>query len=85
MYNWIPQADEMDPQRPGYSVEGGAGDPLMTIPRFWDTDAYYRLDEVRLTGKDAAAKAEETKAAELAYYETICKSKTGEIPAQAPQ
>jgi hypothetical protein len=85
MYNWIPQADELDPQRPGYTPEGSAGDPLMTIPRFWDTDAYYRLDEVRLTGNDAAAKAEETKGAELAYYNTVCKSKTGEIPALGAQ
>jgi hypothetical protein len=85
MYNWIPQADEMDPQRPGYTPEGFAGDPLMTIPRFWDTDAYYRLDEVRLTGNTAAAKAAETKDTELAYYNTVCKSKTGEIPALAAQ
>jgi hypothetical protein len=85
MYNWIPQADEADPQRPGYAVEGGAGDPLMTIPRFWDTDAYYRLDEVRLTGKDAAVKATETKETELAYYDIVCKSKTGEIPTTAVQ
>jgi hypothetical protein len=85
MYNWIPLADEMDPQRPGYTPEGFAGDPLMTIPRYWDTDAYYRLDEVRLTGKDAAAQAELTKETELTYYNMVCKSTTGEIPALAAQ
>ncbi|BCY18584.1 MAG: polysaccharide deacetylase family protein [Chloroflexi bacterium] len=85
MYNWIPLADEMDPQRPGYTPEGFAGDPLMTIPRYWDTDAYYRLDEVRLTGNDAAAKALETRADELAYYDIVCKSKTGEIPTAIAQ
>lgn len=85
MYNWIPQADEYDPQRPGYAVEGEAGDPLMTIPRFWDSDAYYRLDEVRLTGKTAAAKALETKEQEMLYYDLVCKPIHGEIPAPAAE
>ncbi|WP_160316751.1 polysaccharide deacetylase family protein [Leptolinea tardivitalis] len=85
MYNWIPQADEVDLQRPGYAPEGPAGDPMMTLPRFWDTDAYYRLDEVRLTGKEAAAAAEQSKASELAYYDIVCKAKTGEIPTLAAQ
>ena len=83
MYNWIPLADEFDTTRPGYTPEGSAGDPMMTIPRFWDTDAYYRLDEVRLTGNVASAQAAETKAAELAYYDLVCKAKTGEIPQAA--
>jgi hypothetical protein len=85
MYNWIPQSDENDPQRPGYMPEGFAGDPLMTIPRFWDTDAYYRMDEVRLTGKGAAAAAEASKADELSYYDIVCKPKLGEIPAVTTQ
>jgi hypothetical protein len=85
MYNWIPLANELDPQRPGYAAEGGAGDPLMTIPRFWDSDAYYRLDEVRLTGKEAAVAAGETKAQELQYYDIVCKSKLGEIPTPTAQ
>ena len=85
MYNWIPQADEIDPQRPGYAPEGGAGDPMMTIPRFWDSDAYYRMDEVRLTGKEAAVAAEQTKAQELQYYDIVCKSKLGEIPTPTAQ
>jgi hypothetical protein len=84
MYNWIPLADQLDPQRPGYAPEGAAGDPLMTIPRFWDSDANNRLDEVRLTGKDAAAAAEVTKADELAYYDIVCKPKSGEIPTLIP-
>jgi hypothetical protein len=65
--------------------EGFAEDPLMTLPRYWDTDAYYRLDEVRLTGKGAAAAAELTKADELAYYDIVCKSKLGEIPSLPAQ
>lgn len=83
MYNWIPLADELDPQRPGYAPEAAAGDPLMTIPRFWDSDAYYRLDEVRLTGKEAASAAEAAKGNELAYYDIVCKPKLGEIPTLA--
>ncbi|MEI8132841.1 MAG: polysaccharide deacetylase family protein, partial [Leptolinea sp.] len=85
MYNWIPQADVTDALRPGYAPEGGAADPLMTLPRFWDTDAYYRLDEVRLTGKAAATASELSKADELAYYDIVCKPKLGEIPALIAQ
>ncbi len=81
MYNWIPLADQLDPQRPGYAPEGSAGDPLMTIPRYWDSDAYYRLDEVRLTGKEAANTAYANKAVELSYYDIVCKPKLGPIPA----
>lgn len=85
MYNWIPQANEVDPQRPGYMPEGFAEDPLMTLPRFWSPDAYYRIDEVRLTGNAAAKAAELTKADELAYYDIVCKPKLGEIPAKATE
>lgn len=85
MYNWIPLADQLDPQRPGYAPEGSAGDPLMTIPRYWDSDAYYRLDEVRLTGKEAANTAAANMAVELSYYDIVCKPKLGPIPTLSTQ
>jgi len=80
MYNWVPQSDQMDPGRPVYLPEGPAGDPLMTLPRYWDTDVRAHLDEVRTIGKDAAAYAEENKAIELEYYDIMCAPKLGPIP-----
>ncbi|MGE5463361.1 MAG: hypothetical protein ACM3PS_08395, partial [Syntrophothermus sp.] len=80
MYNWIPQADQIDPARPVYLAEGPAGDPLMTLPRYWDTDVRAHLDEVRSIGKDAAAYAEQNKATELEYYDILCAQKLGPIP-----
>jgi len=80
MYNWIPQADQKDPARPSFLAEGSIGDPLMTLPRYWDTDARSHLDTVRNIGKDAAAFAEQNKATELEYYDIICTPTLGAIP-----
>ena len=80
MYNWVPQADQQDSGRPSYIPEGPAGDPLMTLPRYWDTDVRTHLDEVRTIGKDAAAYAEQNKAAELEYYSIMCAPIYGVIP-----
>jgi hypothetical protein len=38
------------------------------------------LDQVRLTGKDAAAYAEQNKEIELEYYEIVCAPEYGPIP-----
>lgn len=80
MYNWVPQADAADPGRPAYLPEGPAGDPLMTLPRYWDTDVRAHLDIVRNIGKDAAAYAEQNKATELEYYDIMCAPTLGKIP-----
>jgi len=80
MFNWIPLSDQVDPSRPSYIPESGIGDPLMVLPRYWDTDASLHIDEVRQMGKEAAAQAELTKAAELEYYKIVCKPITGDIP-----
>jgi peptidoglycan/xylan/chitin deacetylase (PgdA/CDA1 family) len=82
MFNWVPQADAAD-GRP-YIPEGPTGDPLMTLPRYWNTTALYELDNVRIIGKEAAEQAELNKAVELQYYEIMCKPLIGEIPAPAP-
>jgi peptidoglycan/xylan/chitin deacetylase (PgdA/CDA1 family) len=84
MFNWIPQNDVGDMARPSYLPEGPAEDPLMTLPRYWDTDATNQIDNVRIIGKEAATQAEETKAAELQYYDVMCKPVTGEIPTLTP-
>ena len=80
MYNWIPQADASDSARPAYIPEGPAGDPLMTLPRYWDTDVRSHLDDIRTIGKAAAAYAEQNKATELEYYSIMCASTLGPIP-----
>jgi hypothetical protein len=80
MYNWIPQADQVDPGRPSYLAEGPAGDPLMTLPRYWDTDVRAHLDEVRTIGETAAAYAQQNKATELEYYNIMCAPTLGAMP-----
>jgi hypothetical protein len=80
MYNWVPQADQKDPGRPAYIPEGPAGDPLMTLPRYWDTDVRGRLDTVRNIGNDATAYAAQNKTTELEYYDIMCAPTLGPIP-----
>jgi hypothetical protein len=84
MYNWIPLSDKLDTMRPSYLPEGAINDPLMVLPRFWDTDADSHIDYVRLTGKEAAAYAEQNKANELTYYDILCAPTLGPIPTAAP-
>jgi hypothetical protein len=84
MFNWIPQGDTVDEGRPSYIPEGPVGDPLMTLPRYWDTDIRSHIDEVRQIGKDAATQAQQDRATELEYYDIVCKPVLGPIPTQAP-
>jgi hypothetical protein len=82
MFNWIPLADQATGQ---YDIaEGPVGDPLMTLPRYWDTDAGSKLDEIRILGNEAAAYAEQNKAVELEYYDIVCAPTLGPIPTVAP-
>jgi hypothetical protein len=80
MYNWIPQADEVDPERPSYIPEGPVNDPLMTLPRYSPDQVIDSIDSVRIIGKDAAAYMQSNKAVELEYYETVCRETYGPIP-----
>jgi peptidoglycan/xylan/chitin deacetylase (PgdA/CDA1 family) len=84
MFNWIPQAASLSPDHPFWLPEVPAGDPLMTLPRYWSIDAAYRIDDVIGIGKAAEAAAAETREDELLYYDIACKSKTGPIPTSAP-
>ncbi len=81
MFNWVPLADQVDPQRPYSIPEGPVNDPLMVLPRYWDTDARAHLDTVIQIGKQAMAYAEQNKAAELEYYDIVCAPTYGPIPA----
>jgi hypothetical protein len=80
MYNWIPQADNINPSNPVAIPETPAGNPLMTIPRYWDTDARNKLDDVRQISAQAAQYAEQNKATELEYYDIVCVPSYGAIP-----
>ena len=85
MYNWVPLTDKADPNRPSYIPEGQVENPLMVLPRYWDSEAAANIDTVRLLGKAAAAAAAQSKTAELDYYDIVCKPTTGELPTPAPQ
>lgn len=80
LFNWVPLTDQTDPQRPSYIAEGPVNDPLLTLPRYWDTDARDHLDAVRQIGNAAAAYAEQNKATELEYYDIVCAPTYGAIP-----
>jgi hypothetical protein len=80
MYNWIPQADTVNPSNPIAIPETPAGNPLMTIPRYWDTDARNKLDDIRQISDQAAQYAEQNKAIELEYYDIVCAPTYGPIP-----
>ena len=80
MFNWVPQADQVDPQRPLLIPEGPASDPLMTLPRTWDVDAQQHLGAFVAIGNAAAAYAQQNKAVEMQYYNIVCAPKDGPIP-----
>ncbi len=84
MYNWVPQSDISDPQRPSYLPEISVGDPLMTLPRYWDTDASIHIDTVRQLGNEAAEYAQANKVVELEYYDIVCAPTYGKIPEKQP-
>lgn len=80
MYNWVPLADQPDPNRPAYLPEGYVNDPRMVLPRYWPYQVRSELDNVRNIGKEAAAYAEQNKATELEYYDIVCAPALGPIP-----
>lgn len=82
MYNWIPQADAYNDANPFAMPETPAGNPLMTLPRYWSTDARKHIDTVRIIGEEAAQYAEQNKAVELEYYEIVCAPVYGPLATQ---
>jgi len=80
MYNWVPLASEVDPQRPSLIPEAQIGDPLMTLPRYWPYQVSDAIDEVRIMGNEAAAYALANKAVELEYYDVVCVPTHGPLP-----
>jgi hypothetical protein len=80
MYNWVPLADEFDPARPTYLPEGYIHDPLMTLPRYSQDQVLDAIDQVRVTGNEAAEYAKTSKAAEFEYYKVVCEPIYGKMP-----
>jgi len=80
MFNWIPLSDAADPGRPSFIPDGPMNDPLMTLPRYWDTDARAHLDTVRNISDEAIAYANQVKATELEYYDIQCAPTYGALP-----
>jgi hypothetical protein len=80
LFNWVPLTDQADPARPYWPPEGYVNDPLLVLPRYWDTDAIKHLDAVMQIGDAATAYAQANKATELEYYDILCTSQTGPLP-----
>jgi hypothetical protein len=79
MYNWVPLADSLDPNRPFWMPEGQMNDPLLVLPRYWDTDAILHMNEVIQMGQGAADYAAAQRSVELEYYEIVCSSTYGPL------
>ena len=78
MYNWVPLCDVSDGGRPAFRLDGDQ-DPLFVIPRYWDTDASEHVDTVRQLGKAAKEYYQNGMAAELEYYDIVCKPVMGDL------
>lgn len=83
MYNWIPNAQEKDANRPALIAEGEVANPLMVLPRFWDADASRYIDMARRIGQDAALAAQETRSVEMEYYQIVCQEEYGPLSAES--
>lgn len=79
MFNWVPLADQSDPMRPSYLPEGYVGLPLMTLPRYWDTDIRAHLDDIRNISSEAADYQNANRATEIEYYRIVCESRYGAL------
>ena len=66
-FNWIPQGED----------ERSYNDPLMLLPRFWDTAAVLNLEQTAEIGDAAQEFAKENHAAEAAWFSQNC---IGELP-----
>jgi hypothetical protein len=80
MFNWVPLANESDLNRQYFMPEGEVKNPLMVLPRYWDTDADAHIDAVRRVGQEAAKYANTSKPTELEYYGIVCEPQFGLIP-----
>lgn len=80
MYNWVPLANEVDPERPRLIPEGLVNDPLMTLPTYSPNEALLAIDTVRAIGESAEEYAISVKEIEHKYYEIVCEPTYGPMP-----
>jgi len=81
MFNWVPLGDKATTVHPpSWFLEGPMNDPLMVLPRYWDTDALKHLDDIIKISQDAAAYAQQNQATEKEYYDIVCAPTLGPIP-----
>jgi hypothetical protein len=81
MYNWVPQAEGFDPNRPSYLPEVPAGNPLFTLPRYWSNSSFKYIPIVSEISAQASQYAQSVRKTELDYYNIVCAAQYGEIPA----
>jgi hypothetical protein len=79
MYNWVPLAEEKEPNREYWVAEAPMGDPLMTIPRYWSQDAVNHLQEVVDISDAAAAYEAENHQTYVDYYNYYCQAEFGPL------
>ena len=70
LFNWIPIGE---PERQ-------VNDPLMVLPRSWDTTALTDLDKAVAISQAAQAFANQNKGTETGYYAQYCKNYPGPLP-----
>jgi hypothetical protein len=76
----VPLADKLEAERSTWLPEGSVNDPLMVLPRYWDTDAITHVNEVIQVGQEAKAYAGQNKPVEMQYYNIACTAQYGPIP-----
>ena len=69
LFNWIPQGEQ----------ERTYDDPLMLLPRYWDTAALLNLEQAAQIGDAAQAFAKENYTAEAVWYRQNCGSALPEL------
>jgi hypothetical protein len=81
MFNWVPLGDRVtEVHGDGWQPEGPMNDPLMVLPRYWDTFAGKYVEDVVQISQAAAAYDEQNKATEQDYYDIVCAPQYGPIP-----
>ena len=69
LFNWVPQGEQELPYN----------DPLMLLPRYWDTAALLNLEQAAQIGDAAQAFAKDNYAAEAAWYAQNCGAELPEL------
>ena len=80
MYNWVPLADDVDPERPNWIPEGRINDPVMTLPVYSPQEAFSAVDTVRIIGETATEYIKSNQEVEQQYYNTVCAEEYGPLP-----